>query len=224
MSLPFRSAIIAEVRRLIKLKCHNIRDFLFAMRFHVVTLFLFALFRSTHAIYADEAYQVDYHQALLGIPQSHTTLFHRPQSSSNASLLYTVSDKAILGVVNPRDGALLWRQPLAGSPADNGTNARLVVSRGTGNVVAVFGHTVTAWDALDGRLVWNTEFPSHLTVLDMHQAPGTASPADSEAQDVFLLLGNAEDISQPATIVRLARDSGLKMWEYNDIRHVFVFG
>src|ERR1700719_4597891 len=65
------------------------------------------------AIFADEVNHVDFHYALLGIPSAQRTFFHRPSSSSNASLLYTLSEKSFLGAVNPKDGSIVWRQNLA---------------------------------------------------------------------------------------------------------------
>ena len=65
---------------------------------------------SSLAIFVDEVNDIDFHHALLGVPSPQSTFFHRPSSSSNASLLYTLSDRLVLGAVNPKDGSLVWRQ------------------------------------------------------------------------------------------------------------------
>ncbi|KLU82956.1 hypothetical protein MAPG_02023 [Magnaporthiopsis poae ATCC 64411] len=65
------------------------------------------------AVFRDEVGDVDFHHALVGLPQQHTTFFHRPRRDDKASLLYTLSDLGILGAVNPSTGAVLWRQHAA---------------------------------------------------------------------------------------------------------------
>ena len=107
---------------------------------------------SVHAIYEDEAFHIDYHQALLGLPLAHSTFFHRPQSSSNASLLYTASDNAVIGAVNPRDGSIVWRHPLNVQPVPS-TSQAFLTAGSDGIVVSGFANTISAWDALSGRSV-----------------------------------------------------------------------
>src|SRR5271156_785894 len=102
------------------------------MRFHALFPYIALYVASVYAIFTDEAYHIDYHHALLGVPERHNLLFRRPHASSNASLLYAVSDKAVLGAINPRDGALLWRQPLGGIPLETSKGASFAVAEGDG--------------------------------------------------------------------------------------------
>src|SRR5271163_2585839 len=141
-------------------------------------LFLASVFSfQANAIFADDAFHLDYHHALLGLPLPHATFFHQPQSSSNASLLYTISSKAVLGAVNPKDGSLLWRQALAGQPIDYTTNASLVTAE-DGKVVSGYGTTVSAWDALNGKLIWTKCVPDNQVVIDLQAVPSSDQGAD----------------------------------------------
>jgi outer membrane protein assembly factor BamB len=190
------------------------------MRFHALLLPVLARVVSVLAIFVDDAYQIDYHQALLGIPESQNTLFHRPQASSSASLLYTISNKAVLGAVNPKDGSLVWRHALAGEPVANGTSSRLAAAQGDGKVISSFGRYVSAWDALDGKLVWMEAFPttSHILGLEIVPTPGGQSTAG--VADVIVLAGHQSATSSSATVRRLAGDDGRVQWEYSDDRSV----
>jgi hypothetical protein len=85
------------------------------MRLHALLILALSLSFPVYAIIADGAYHIDYHLALLGIPRSGNTFFHQPSASSSASLLFTISEKGVLGAVNPKDGSLVWRQSLVGS-------------------------------------------------------------------------------------------------------------
>lgn len=38
--------------------------------------------------------------------------------SSDAALLYTIPDKAILGALGPKDGSLVWHRSLTGQPVE----------------------------------------------------------------------------------------------------------
>ncbi|MCJ1383618.1 hypothetical protein MMC17_006732, partial [Xylographa soralifera] len=106
------------------------------------------------SVFADEAYRIDYHHLLLGSPQRNTTFFHRPSATSKASLLYTLSDKLVLGAVNPKDGAVIWRQWLKEDQKENYDKGYLKALDGEDIVVSAVGNTVNAWDAADGKLVW----------------------------------------------------------------------
>ena len=108
------------------------------------------------AIYQDEAYQIDYQHALLGTPISDNTFFHQPSISSRATLLYTLSEKNVLGAINPKDGSLVWRQSLASSTS-NGTQGFLRATNGTSVIVSAVGNTVRSWEAADGKLLWQYE-------------------------------------------------------------------
>ncbi|KAL8830335.1 MAG: hypothetical protein Q9191_001495 [Dirinaria sp. TL-2023a] len=110
------------------------------------------------AIFADESYQIDYHHALLGPPQAHTTFFHRPSVTSKASLLYTLSEKSVVAAINPKDGGIVWRQWLGEAQNTTG-HANLEPGTGyltsaEGTVISASRGTVHAWDAVQGRLRW----------------------------------------------------------------------
>jgi ER membrane protein complex subunit 1 len=206
------------------------------MRLHALLALLLSSVSSVHSILADEAYHVDYHQALLGIPQVATTFFHQPSASSSASLLYTISDKAILGAINPKDGSLLWRQPLAGplpkprlkiedvielsaeeqlntlrdaSPAEAG----LLAEDGTGFVISYYGSTVSTWDATNGKLIWQRIMPQgqHVKSAVLVHSPRETSPVP--AIDVVVLYG-----VHAGTISKLDGSSGALKWEHIDSR------
>lgn len=181
------------------------------MRWHFPLLAL--LPSLTSAIFADDAYTIDYHEALLGQPQSHTTFFQKPQSSSNASLIYTVSDKAVLGAVNPKDGSVLWRQALSSiGPVSNATSKSfLVAGEGDGQVTSAFGSNVKTWDALDGKLVWEYNLPGKYTVHDLR---ALSVLGGTNGQDIVVLAGDGHS----AKIVRLASDGGSVRWEHSDDR------
>ncbi|KAL2263415.1 hypothetical protein VTK26DRAFT_6876 [Humicola hyalothermophila] len=117
------------------------------------------------AVFRDEVGHIDYHHALLGLPQRETTFFHRPRRDDRASLLYTLSDVGVVGAVNPGTGALVWRQDLVPSAeaeaeveaeADRqrwrgGQTGFLRAGAGEGWVVSAWGDSVQAWDAVSGR-------------------------------------------------------------------------
>lgn len=190
------------------------------MRLLALALPVFSCVNSVVAVFLDEASHIDYHQALLGIPQSQNTFFHRPQISSTASLLYTISDKAVLGAVNPKDGSLLWRHSLAGKPVSNGTTARLVAVEGDDKIISAFGQYITAWDALDGKLVWTESISSTSHVLGLGAVPSTGGETTSDPLDVVVLAGDESAKASPAVISRLAGDSGSSKWSYSDDRFV----
>ncbi len=206
------------------------------MRFSaLLTLFLSSV-SSVHAILADEAYHVDYHHALLGIPQAETTFFHRPSAFSSASLLYTVSEKAILGAVNPKDGSLVWRQSLANPLPEppllvedvgklseeeqskalrniGPAKAGLLAEEGSDLVVSYYGSAVSAWDAMNGKLVWQRFMPRSQHVQSARLIPSGRNVSSSSAVDVVVLYGTAG-----GTVTRLDGSSGVVVWEHEDRR------
>ena len=121
----------------------------------------------TFAIYADEAYKLDYHHPLVGIPQAHTTFFHRPSTSSKASLLYTLSKDGIIGAINPKDGAVLWRQPFGQQGRNCTGTSFLKTAEGLKTVYSALNGRVQAWDAVDGRLGWDWQSPGLVKALEV---------------------------------------------------------
>ncbi|KAJ9662615.1 hypothetical protein H2198_001287 [Neophaeococcomyces mojaviensis] len=174
------------------------------------------LLSSALSTFADEAYNIDFHHALLGIPQPRNTFFHRPDASANAALLYTLSDKAILGAVNPRDGSLVWRQTLAGQAQDNLTDGYLVAGEGDGKITTAFGETVAAWDAGDGRLIWSREIEENSKAIGLQAVPVLGISTDGAVQDVVLLT-QSRTAGGGYTVSRLGGDSSADRWHYNDV-------
>ncbi|KAL4808685.1 hypothetical protein BDV18DRAFT_167693 [Aspergillus unguis] len=175
------------------------------------TLFLVAsCVSSTLAIYPDEVGHVDFHHALLGAPSSDSTFFHRPSSSSNAALLYTLSDKKLLGAVNPKDGALLWRQNLSRPESEHQTQGLLRASGGTNAVVSASGDYVSAWSALDGKLIWENWSPK-MPVIDLELLELEDASAAPSVRDAIALSGG-----QAGSVKRLDGLTGEIKWEYHD--------
>ncbi|KAK4502963.1 hypothetical protein PRZ48_006390 [Zasmidium cellare] len=165
------------------------------------------LLQSTTAVFADEAWTIDYHYALLGAPKEETTFFHQPNPSSRASLIYTLSEEGVVGAVNPRDGALVWRQSL--KSADIPSNAGFLRGgEGQDVVVGGIGNKTTAWSAADGRLVWTIETPGRiedLEILELQDASQTPGVKDT----IVLTSGNSP------SILRVDGASGVSKWTYS---------
>ncbi|RMZ90215.1 hypothetical protein DV736_g2541, partial [Chaetothyriales sp. CBS 134916] len=183
------------------------------MRAAAVLGAVFALVQFSQAIFSDDAFHLDSHQALLGIPQPHTTFFHKPQSSSNASLLYTLSDKAFLGAINPKDGSLLWRHALTETELASAANSFLVAGDRDSQVISGFGRTISSWDAMDGRLRWQYLLPEKSKVLGLRTVP--VKTGDFAIQDIVFLSGSASG-DGVISITRLAGTDGAKIWERAD--------
>jgi ER membrane protein complex subunit 1 len=206
------------------------------MRLHALLTLALSLIFPVYAIIADEAYHVDYHLALLGIPQSGNTFFHRPSASSSASLLFTISEKGVLGAVNPKDGSLVWRQTLVGPlPKPNLKNqevkklheeeqlkalthtspvkAGLLAEEGSGFVVSYYGPTVSAWDAMTGKLVWQRVMPHGQHVRSAQLLSSGRDNKSPSAVDVAVLYGTEESV-----VLRLDGSSGAVVWEHTDAR------
>lgn len=184
------------------------------MRWHGLIAAATTLLLPAAAIFADEAYHIDFHHALLGSPQPHTTFFHKPYSNTNASLLYTVSDKAILGAVNPKDGTLLWRQPLALHPINNASSSYLLAAE-NGQLVSAHDRTVTCWDAQDGRLVWEYSTPEGTSIAGL-QAINGAEPVTGGVTQDFVVLAVAVHSNAHTTVARVAGDGSGARWQHVD--------
>jgi hypothetical protein len=179
----------------------------------LAALLLASCVPSSLAIFADEVNHIDFHHALLGVPSPRTTFFHRPSSSSNASLLYTLSEKLVLGAVNPKDGSVVWRQNLARwTSLDQGVEGFLRSSNGETTVVSAAGDVVSSWDALDGKLAWKSQFDDG-QVKDLELLELQDGSVSSDARDVITLFGDKTGI-----VRRLDGISGKVKWEYKDDR------
>ncbi|KAK0918052.1 hypothetical protein LTR91_020703 [Friedmanniomyces endolithicus] len=168
-----------------------------------VTLFL----APACAVFSDEAWNIDYHFALLGAPKEETSFFHRPNPSSKASLIYTLSEEHALGAVNPRDGSLVWRQILA-SGGDSHNTSFLRAGEGQDVVISGIGSEVAAWSAADGRLVWNVNADGPLEdveILELSDGKETVG-----AKDAVALSGGEHPMVQ-----RIDGASGAVKWQYS---------
>lgn len=109
-------------------------------------------------LFQDEAFQTDWQYALLGRPTQQNIFFHQPSINSKASLIYTLSDKLVLGALNPKDGSVVWRQDLGeGRESRTDTRGFLRAANSTNVVISAVGDKVRGWEASDGRLAWEWE-------------------------------------------------------------------
>lgn len=158
------------------------------------------------AIFADEAYQTDYHHALLGLPQPHATFFHRPSPASKASLLYTLSERLVLGAVNPKDGAVIWRQQLADQTQNHTALGLLRAGEGGDTLVTAVGEIVNCWDATDGRLTWQWRGNGRIKSLEIIEGE----------RDVLTLSEADHDV----VVTKFAAETGAVLWQHKDARFV----
>ncbi|KAJ5176899.1 uncharacterized protein N7482_002776 [Penicillium canariense] len=174
-------------------------------------LFIAACVSPAVAIYSDEVNHIDFHHALLGAPSPDSTFFLKPSSSSNASLLYTISDKSIVGAINPRDGTLIWRQDISRSGSASSAAGILRGLDGNNAVVGAAGDSISSWGAQDGKLIWENRFAdgvvADLELLELEDARATSS-----ARDTIALTGG----ESTGVVRRLDGDSGETKWEYKD--------
>lgn len=166
------------------------------------------IFSPALALFSDEAYHIDYHHALLGVPQQHTTFFHHPSVNSKGSLLYSLSEKGVLGAINPKDGSIIWRQSLVDTESSKAHKSLLRAAAEGNTIFSAINGRIQAWDAAQGRLLWeqlDTGESKDLQVLDLKETPG----------NILVLT-----VMRPTTgfIKSLAADSGKIVWEFKDER------
>ncbi|EMC93733.1 hypothetical protein BAUCODRAFT_75439 [Baudoinia panamericana UAMH 10762] len=162
--------------------------------------------RLSAAVFADEAWNVDYHYALLGEPKEETTFFHQPNPSSKASLIYSLSEQGVLGAINPRDGSVVWRQPLLrDDTAQNASFLRAGEDRDV--VVSGLGRQVAAWNAADGRLEWDLIVDGDLADVEI-LALDEGTPTTG-AKDVIALSGG-----EHAAVRRIDGATGAVKWRH----------
>ncbi|KAK3715121.1 hypothetical protein LTR37_007331 [Vermiconidia calcicola] len=165
------------------------------------------LLRTTVAVFADEAWNVDYHYALLGEPQEETTFFHQPNPTSKASLIYTLSKRGVVGAVNPRDGSVVWRQLLSPNLTSSTDRGFLRAGEGQDTIVSGYGSQVAAWSAADGRLAWTVD--THGPLKDVEILELSDGKIESGAKDVVALSGGGSPAVQ-----RLDGASGAVKWQH----------
>ncbi|KAL9100726.1 MAG: hypothetical protein Q9163_003933 [Psora crenata] len=169
------------------------------------------------SVFADEAYQVDHHYALLGIVQAQNTFFHQPSPDSKASLIYALSNNGIVGAVNPKDGAVLWRQRLHDKGPNSVGQSFLKAGEGSNLIFSALNGTVQAWDATDGRLAWTWSGTGKVKALEvLGGQPGV---------NEILVLSQEQGANG---IVRcILRETGAVKWEYvdssGDVPHSLIY-
>ncbi|KAI4917081.1 hypothetical protein J4E90_003587 [Alternaria incomplexa] len=159
------------------------------------------------AIFEDDAFHIDFHYALLGLPAPEATFFQKPYAGSKASLLYSISQNQTIGAINPKDGALVWRQHLASQPGHRG---HLRSGNEQDTVISAVGDRVTSWSASDGRLVWDTSLGG-AAVEDLEILEQEDGMTISAAKDAIVL---ATDSSN--SVKRLDGKTGRVKWTYED--------
>lgn len=168
---------------------------------------LFAL--RTLAIFADEAGLVDWHYALLGLPHDRSTIFHQPYPDSKASLLYTLSERNVVGAVNPKDGNLVWRHDLQKPGIGRG---QMSTADAQDIIVTAVGDAVNVWAAADGRLVWERRFAQSRAV-DVALAGREHAQQSNETYIVYPLIA-----ASTFKIYRFETEKDEIIWEYEDDR------
>lgn len=161
------------------------------------------------AIFADDAYHIDFHYALLGYPKHEATFFHKPFAASKASLIYTVSENGTVGAVNPKDGALVWRSAPGAT-----TRGLLRAGEDQDTVVSALDDRVVAWTGSDGRIAWETKL-SGSVVEDLEILEQEDGITNQEAKDPIVLLAQGNN-----GVKRLDGKTGRVKWTYEDARYV----
>jgi hypothetical protein len=158
------------------------------------------------SVYLDEVNNVDFHHELLGIPQTHTTFFHRPRQHDKATVLYTLSDLGVIGAVNPGTGKVVWRQLVAENDTA-GLGGFLRPVEGEGAIISAVQSRVNSWDAMTGREKWGNMFGGQIKDLEVME-----HAAGDETKDVLALF----EESGKAYLRRLKGTNGDVAWEYKD--------
>jgi len=121
-----------------------------------------------------------------------------------ASLLYTLSDVGVLGAVNPSNGAVMWRQLLAGNVTDGGGFVR--AGEGENWICSALGGTVQAWNAVSGRNKFSMDFAGEVKDLEIMEM------TENDRKDVLALYDEAG-----ATVLRrLNSQDGSVVWEFKE--------
>ncbi|KAF2847379.1 DUF1620-domain-containing protein [Plenodomus tracheiphilus IPT5] len=159
------------------------------------------------AVYEDDAYHIDFHYALLGLPEHEATFFQKPYAGSKASLLYSLSQNQTIGAVNPKDGALVWRHHFPSEPRGKG---HLRSGNEQDTVVSAVGDRITAWSAADGRLVWETVVDGAV-MEDLEILEQEDGMTINEAKDAIVLLSDGTH-----GVKRLDGKTGRVKWTFED--------
>ena len=117
----------------------------------------------------------------------------------------------MLGAINPKDGAVIWRQRLADSAQNYTASGLLRAGEGGDTLVSAAGGKVHAWDATDGRLVWEWDGGGGTKVVDV--APS------AEGGKYVSVLSEGEGEGSSFVLRNLAADTGEVLWESSDWRY-----
>jgi outer membrane protein assembly factor BamB len=178
------------------------------MRFHAAFA-LAACLAPAAAIFEDDAYHIDFHYALLGLPKHEATFFQKPYAGSKASLLYSISQNQTIGAINPKDGALVWRQHVSTEPLGQG---HLRSGSEQDTVVSAIGDRIAAWSSSDGRLVWESSVQGAV-VEDLEILEQEDGMTINEAKDAIVLVsGGVQGVK------RLDGKTGQTKWTFEDTR------
>lgn len=118
---------------------------------------LLLLLPFTAAVLKDDAYEVDWHMPLIGLALPGSTFFQHPSPETKASLIYTITARAIVAALNPKDGEIVWRHQLLEDPKIAGK-----LASGDGVVVASIGKDLKTFEAATGKLVWEISLPEEI--------------------------------------------------------------
>lgn len=121
-----------------------------------IILLCAAIVRPSLAIYADEANHIDFYHSFVGFPRPGRTFFHKPYAGSKGQLIYTLSEKNVLAAVNPKDGAVIWRQILSSNTT--AVPGLLTAALDHSILASAVQGTVNTWRAFDGKAVGQTRF------------------------------------------------------------------
>ncbi|KAH6980934.1 hypothetical protein BKA56DRAFT_485718 [Ilyonectria sp. MPI-CAGE-AT-0026] len=174
------------------------------MRFSLQPLLLLGLSSLGVAVFQDEVGNIDFHHALVGVPQVETSFFHRPRKADKASLLYTLSDVGVIGAVNPSNGAVVWRQQVADDLTNGGGFLR--AADGEHWVASAYGSRVQAWDALTGRNLWQAEFQGEVKDVEILEL------TEKTSKDVLVLF----DEDGTTVLRRIHGTLGHVVWEFRE--------
>ena len=117
--------------------------------------------------------------------------------------------KNTIGAINPKDGALVWRQHLASQPGQKG---HLRSGNEQDTVISAVGNRVTAWSASDGRLVWETSVEG-AAVEDLEILEQEDGMTISAAKDAIVLTTDGS-----SSVKRLDGKTGRAKWTFEDTR------
>ena len=115
----------------------------------------------------------------------------------------------MLGAINPKDGAVIWRQRLADPAQSHSSPGLLRAGEGDDTLVSAVDGKVQAWDATDGRLVWEWDGGDGTKVVDVKPS--------AEGGKYVLVLSEGE--GSTFAVRELAADDGKIVWESGDSRY-----